>query len=427
MRTPQGGTPLAPSPDPGAKPGWAMSPREADQTRRAGERAPRGPRRWPWMALALVLALAGALAWPYRDVLASRFGGDAPVAGAADGAGAAGGDEAPDSPIQINDDEWAIVEPQTLRRTVKVVGSLAPARRVDLAAQTAGQVETVAARPGDRVAAGDVLVQVGVDRLALDLDLARSNAASSRTQLTLAEGQLVRAQALVDRGVSAASSLDEASSAVEAERASLAALEDQVAAAELALADATVTAPFDGIVSAREVEPGAVVAAGAPLLTVVDLSEVEMLASAPVAAGASIRPGQAVEVAVDGLSGRVFEGEVVRIAPVAAEGTRTIVVYVTLGNADGTLLGGMFATGRIVVAEARDAVALPAQAIREDDAGAHVLVIEEGRIARRAVEVGEAWEGGLTQVAGGLAPGEAALVAELEDLAPGSAVELVEF
>jgi multidrug efflux pump subunit AcrA (membrane-fusion protein) len=83
----------------------------------------------------------------------------------------------------------------------------------------------------------------------------------------------------------------------------------------------------------------------------------EMRASAPVAAGASIAAGQVVELRVDGLGGRTVEGVVDRIAPVAEEGTRTLTVFVAVGNDDGRLLGGMFATGEIVLAEARDALA----------------------------------------------------------------------
>ena len=69
--------------------------------------------------------------------------------------------------------------------------------------------------------------------------------------------------------------------------------------------------------------------------------------------------GQEVDLEVDGIEGREFTGTVARIAPVAEEGTRTITVYVALENPDGTLLGGMFATGAIVEDEARDALALP--------------------------------------------------------------------
>jgi RND family efflux transporter MFP subunit len=407
---------------PGGKPEWAMSRRERERAILARHGlAPR--RRWPWLlALLLVIAAAGALGWQWwrgREAAPDNAGAPAAEAEAPEDAAAL--------PVQINRTEWARVEPVTLRRTVEVIGPLAPARRVDLSAQASGEVQEVAVRPGDTATQEQVLVQLDEERLTLELDLARANAESTGTQLEVAERQLERARGLVERGVAAETTIADPENNVASLRASLAAQADQVAAAELSLSNAAVTAPFDGVVASRAVDPGAVVAEGTALLSLVDLSEVEMLASAPVAAGARIRPGQAVEVEVDGIEGRTFQGEVQRIAPVAEEGTRTLTIYVRLANPDGTLLGGMFATGRIVTEERVDAVAVPEAAVQEDEAGSFVFVIEDGALARRDVEAGEVWEGSLVEVARGLAPGDEVVTSALSGLEPGRPVELVEF
>jgi RND family efflux transporter MFP subunit len=413
------GTALA---GPGGKPEWAMSRRERERAILARHGlAPR--RRWPWLlALVVVLAAAGALGWRWWQERQAA-GGASEAATEAEAAP----EDAAALPVQINRTEWAGVEPVTLRRTVEVIGPLAPARRVDLSAQASGEVQDVAVRPGDAAARGQVLVQLDEERLTLELDLARANAESTQTQLDTAQAQLDRARSLVERGVAAETTLEDLENNVASLRASLAAQEDQVAAAELSLSNASVTAPFDGVVASRAVDPGAVVAQGAALLSLVDLSEVEMLASAPVAAGARIRPGQTVEVEVDGIEGRTFRGEVQRVAPVAEEGTRTLTIYVRLANPDGMLLGGMFATGRIVTEERVDAVAVPEAAVQEDEAGSFVFVLEGGALARRDVEAGEVWEGNLLEVTGGLAPGDEVVTSALSGLAPGRPVELVEF
>ncbi|MBP1807294.1 efflux RND transporter periplasmic adaptor subunit [Rubellimicrobium aerolatum] len=397
-----------------AKPDWALTRRE----RAAAERVRQGlpsRRRWPWVVALLVVLAAGAGAWMWWQRVA------APEAVAA----------APAAPVamQVNGDEWTEVAPLTLRRTVKVIGPLAPERRADLSAETGGRVESVAARPGDRVEAGAVLVQVDVERLTLDVELARSNAAATRAQLALAEQQLGRAEALAERGVQAESTLAEARANAEAQRANLQAQEEQVRSAELALEGATLRAPFSGVIASRDVEPGQVVAAGTPLLTLVDLSRMEMQGAAPVSAGVAVAAGQEVELRVDGLPGRTFVGTVERIAPVAAEGTRTLPVYVAVDNAEGLLRGGMFATGEIVTAEAVDVLALPRDALREastENEGTHVLVIEGDTLARRDVTAGEEWPGGLVRVEG-VSPGDRVVVAPLTGLEPGQAVELVEF
>jgi RND family efflux transporter MFP subunit len=356
------------------KPEWAMSRRERRAAERLRQGLPARRRVWPWVVLAL-LVLAGAAAWAFRDRLTA-------LAPAPEEAAVA----EPEAPrlTQLNADEWTRLEPVTLRRTVKVIGTLQPSRRVDLSAEAAGQVETIEVRPGDAVTEGQVLVQIDVERLGLDLNLARSNAEATRAQLALAEQQLERQQALVERGVAAETTLDEVQTNVDALRSNLSAQEDQISAAELSLSRATVRAPFDGVVASRAVEPGAVVGAGTALLSVVDLRRMEMLGAAPVSAGAELAPGQEVDLGVDGIEGREFTGTVARIAPVAEEGTRTITVYVAVDNEDGTLLGGMFATGGIVVDEAADALALPRAALREVDCD-QVLVLDDVKLALRDV------------------------------------------
>lgn len=414
-------TPAPDAVDPlSGKPDWAMSRRERRRAERARAGLPPPRRKWPWVLLVLLLAL-GAAAFAFREEIEARLAAAAPT-------------EAPEAVptvaeaprlTQINRNEWSLAEPQTLRRTVKVIGTLRPSRTADLSAETSGQVEAVLARPGDRVSEGDLLVQIDVERLTLDRDLAESNAAATRSQLALAEQQLERAQQLSERGVGAAASLDEARSNVQQFRATLIAQEEQVAVAERALQGAAVHAPFDGVISSRDVEAGNVVAAGSPLLTLVDLTRMEMLASAPVSAGASLRPGQAVELRVDGIGGQSFAGVVDRIAPVAEEGTRTLTVYVLIENEEGRLLGGMFATGEIIVAEAPEAIAVPREAIRSEG-GDHVLVVEEGALVRRDVTRAGEWQGGLVEVEG-LEAGAQVVTAALEGLEPGEPVELVEY
>jgi RND family efflux transporter MFP subunit len=374
--------------------------------------APRRRRAW---ALALVLffvALAAAGGWAWRERQAAV---------------AADATAPPPPPMQLDRSEIVVVEPLTLRRSVRVIGSLEPARRAELSAETAGRVEEVLGRPGDPVAAGAPLLRIDVERLTIELDLARSNADATRAQLRLADEQLARAQELVARGVLPANALDEARSNAEALAATLAAQEDQVAAAELAREGALLEAPFDGVVATRAVEPGEVVAAGTPLLSIVDLSQVELRGAAPLRAGAAIRPGQAVEVEVEGIDGRRFAGEVLRIAPLAEEGTRSLTVFIGIANDDRLLLGGMFATGEIVLAEREGAFALPAEALREDAQGRHVLVVRDGAVERRAVETGAAWAGDLIEVTGGLGRGDLVVALPLAGLDPGEAVELTEF
>jgi RND family efflux transporter MFP subunit len=161
-------------------------------------------------------------------------------------------------------------------------------------------------------------------------------------------------------------------------------------------------------------------------MTTVDLTRMELQGNAPVGAASELKPGQAVGIRVDGIPGRTFEGKVVRINPVADEGTRTIRAYSIIDNSDGVLLGGMFATGSVVVGEIDEALAVSTVALREDADGNHLLRIADGRLLRTPVETGGTWAGGLTQITGGLAAGETIVAAPLPELQDGDAVKIVE-
>ncbi|WP_292294217.1 efflux RND transporter periplasmic adaptor subunit [Marivita sp.] len=402
--------------DTGAKPEWAMSRREIERVLRARAGLPPLPRRWPWLVgLVVLLALAGggAAFWQMRS--------DALVPVAEVPA------EAEAAPVmELLPAEYDVLDPVDLRRAVRVSGTIEPVRSTQVSSEAGGRVESVLAETGDVVAAGDLLVQIDVEALTLELDLARSNLEATRIQLDLATAQLGRTEALVERGVASSSALDEGQSSVQGLRANLRAQQDQVRAAELRLGNASVRAPFDGRVAARSVEPGQYVSIGTPLMTLVDLSTVEMEASAPVAAGATLRPGQPVEVVVDGGQERVFLGEVARISPVAGEGTRTLPVFVRIPNDDGSLLGGMFATGRVVTAKAEAALALPSDAILEDSDGTYVLRIVEGRIERAEVEAGGTWGDDLVRIVSGLSAGDLVVTAPLAELASRSLVHILE-
>jgi len=393
------------------KPEWAQSKHDKENAARIAAGLPPRRRRWPWILLALVvIAIIAAV------VVMSRQPAPEPVEQAA-----------VETIKQLNPVEITTVEPSTLAEMVRVTGSLAPQRQTELSSQVSARVIAVLARPGDTVRSGDVLVQLDTESLQVQLDQARSTAEATRAQLVLADSQLARTRDLIERGVTASSGLEQAQSSADALRANLAALEAQVAAAQIALQNATVRAPMDGVISARTVEPGQTVQQGTALLTLVDLDTLELQASSPIGPSAQIEPGQDVTVTVEGLPDRTFEGSVARVNPVAAAGTRTIPVYITLDNEEGLLRGGMFATGLITVTEKPDALSVPATAVREDAEGNYLLKVEDGAVVRQAIELGGQWSRGrIVEIVSGLEAGDIIVTAPLTQLRPGDKVEMVE-
>ena len=399
----------APSPAPG-KPDWAKTPRDL-------RREAAGPRpvwrRWLWPVVVLVLLGAGVL-W-----LGGRGGEQ--VAQAPEGAATEGG-ELLLHPLDVTE-----VTRGTLRDTLQVTGTLQPRMQIQINSKVAGTVETVTVRLGDRVRQGDLLLQIEAAALRIQLEQQKATLEASRAQLALAETQALRSEELADRGVSASAALETARSNLDVQRANLAVQEAVVAAAEVALRDATVTAAFDGIIAAREVEPGQSVGAGTALFQLADLSTMVVRANVPVASSIRLEPGQTVTFTIEGLAGRSFQGHVEGISPTTISGSRNTPVVVVVENPEGILRGGMFASGDIVLEIGEAAIGIPAGSLRQDAEGPYVLKIDGGVLVRQTVEPGRLWEGEtVIGITSGLAPGDRIVSGRLPDLDAGMAVRVTE-
>jgi membrane fusion protein, multidrug efflux system len=380
-----------------------------DNVAPSGGKPPRR-RRWPLVIGLLALAGGGYFAW--QTTMASDAGAPAP-------------DPAPVAQpalqvMRLAGVDVSQVAPATLTRSVKVTGTTHPLQRADLTAQVAGVVTAVNFRPGDQVKSGDIIVQQDIRDLEISLSQVRANMAATQVQLELAERQLASTRALADQQISSTNSLDSAQSAVNAQKAQLAALEAQVAAAQSSIDKATIRAPFDGVISARSVEPNQTLSPGAALVTLVDLSRIEVQLTAPLGQATALAPGQQVRLSVENDRGRLLTGTVDRVNPVALEGTRSIGLYATLNNAEGMLRGGMFVTGEVVTASKEAAIGVPAAAIQEDGDGRFVLKVEGETVQRQPVEVGGVWgASGTTEIVAGLNEGDLIVNTRLERLQPG--------
>lgn len=403
--------------EPSAKPDWALTTRERRRAVLKAAGLESRPRKWLWF---LIIA-AGALA-----VGAVVLTGDEPLPEAA-GVTVSTDQTAPTTML-IHPLDVTTIAPKTLQETLRVSGPLSPRRQVQLTAGVAGTLKAVNVRLGDRVRQGDVLVQIDIETLRAQLEQQRGTLAANRAQLALAESQLDRSTRLAERGIATAATLETDRRNLEVQRANLAAQEASVAAAEIAVRNATVVAPFDGIVASRDVEPGQIVANGANLIQIVDLATMSMAAVVPVSSSRLVASGQTVTFTIDGMSANSrFSGHVEGVSPTTSAGTRNTPISIVVENPEGDLRGGMFATGQIVLESAESALAVPTAAIREDQAGAFVLKIVEGRLERQAVAPGRTWQANsMVQVLDGLRAGDRIVSAPLKGLAPGAPVSVAE-
>ena len=258
-----------------------------------------------------------------------------------------------------------------------------------------------------RVMKGQLLARLDTADLAARLREKQSNLESARSALTLAQTNREKAVTLTQRGVKSQTALDEAENSWRNARANVAALEQQVTMARKALNDAAIYAPLDGLVAERFVNPGERVAVDAKLFVIADLDVMEVEALVPARDVPQLKSGQKVLLHVEGFGDRAFDGHIERINPTAQSGSRSIPVYILLKNPEQVLRGGMFGSGEALLAEQRNAVAIPVEAVRREKDADVVYVLKDNRLERRAVQLSlTGTPDGRVAIASGVTAGE---------------------
>ncbi|GGE41607.1 nodulation protein NolF [Agaricicola taiwanensis] len=317
------------------------------------------------------------------------------------------------------------VERQDLATEIRVSGSLQPVRRTSLTAKVSGTLSEVLVDVGDKVKAGDVIARFDTRDFINSLDERKATLAATSAQLKVAEQTLARTRQLSGSGISSRAALDEAEASVLQFRAQERALQAQVESAQKNLNDTVVRADFDGFVSARNVEEGQTVGVNAELVSIVDLSTLEVAAGVPTNRIAEVAVGQKARLRIDGFDGRVFEAEVRRISPVATANSRSIHVFLDIDNSDSSLRGNMFASGAITIRQSNDVVALPAAALRKDGETSFVLKVDNDKLVRQDVTAGSNWQNGrLVEITAGVEEGDVIVTAPLPDLKPDTNIRI---
>lgn len=311
---------------------------------------------------------------------------------------------------------------QDIANEVRIAGSLTPIRRSTLTSRVAATVIELPVEIGDVVKAGNLLVRFDTEALLSILTARAAEVDALNAQTELAQAVLQRNTTLGERGAASESTRLEAQANVLNLRAQLRSKQAEVADARRSLAYAEVRADFDGVVSGRSVEQGQTVPLNTELMTIVDLSRMEVDAGVPTSRIPLIRIAQPVEFSVEGFPGRTFVGKVMRISPTAVVGSRAVRVFVAVINNEGLLRGGMFTTGILKVDDQKRVIALPVASIRHDAEGTFVLKVVNGALQRQPVGLGISWaDRNLVQVSG-VAEGDVIVTAPLPDLLAGASV-----
>jgi HlyD family secretion protein len=264
-------------------------------------------------------------------------------------------------------------------------------------------VAAVNVEVGDRVRKGQALVQLSEDLLAADVASKRANLDQAQASLENAESAYRRAQSLSGSGALSQSDLDKLRAEELAARARVAVTKAELQGSDLRLRHTRVTAPDDGVISARSVNVGQVAQVGTEMLRLLRKGRVEWRAEIPESRIREIRVGQNVQLTT--ADGAQLDGKVRAIAPTVESSTRASLVYVDIPSTGGAARPGMFARGEILLGQSAAGM-VPLSSVVTQDGYTYVFVVNDQQlVVRRRVATGAVHDKQI-EIVSGVEPGE---------------------
>jgi RND family efflux transporter MFP subunit len=346
------------------------------------------------------------------------------AAAACKGGNAETADSATAAVTTVGTENITVVTTGVLESGPSVSGALAPEREASVRAQVGGSVLQTFADQGQAVRGGQTLARIEGGGLQDAFLSARAGVTSANNNADIARRELARAEKLLAAGAIAERDIEQARRNAIAANAALADARARLAMAQKQVSNTVVTSPINGIVSERAVSAGDVVQPGTALFTVVDPRSMRLEGSVPADQLNQVRLGAPVSFTVNGYPGRTFTGRVTRVNPTADPATRQVRIVISIPNAEGRLVGGLFATGR-VASESRSGMVVPVTAVDSRSSTPAVLRVKSGKVERVAVQLGLRDEGSeRIEIQSGVQVGDTLLLGAAQGISPGTIVKV---
>lgn len=305
----------------------------------------------------------------------------------------------------------APVRSATLVERIESIGTARAREAVTVTSRVSGIVSAIRFEEGQRVAAGDVLVELDRSQQVAAYDRARAAADDARTRLNRAR-QLRATQAVAE-------------AQIDQLEAALRQAEAQVREAAARIEEMKIIAPFSGRVGLRQVSLGALIQPGTVVTTLDDLSRLRVEFAVPEVFVARLAIGQRVSATSPAFGNRVFEGEVSALDTRIDPATRTIRAIAEFDNQDELLRPGLFLNITLTLGERPSALLVPEEAIDPVGDRAYVFAVRHGRAVRQEVKLGMRVPGEV-EILEGLSADEQVVVRGLQRLRNGMPVNVTE-
>ncbi len=322
------------------------------------------------------------------------------------------------SPHEVQTAEVFVTHPSVhpISQMITLTADIQPINQAAIFSQVSGYLDSISVRRGYHVKKGQVLAKINDTTYRAQLQ----QAVASRDYSCL---NAKRYKKLLAKNLVSHDSYDLAYQQCQQAQAA-------VDYSAKMLTYTNITAPFDGYIFNRMVDPGATIPAttGAvsstqnPLFTVVDTHIVKIVISVPEGDVRFLKPGLQLQIRADAFPGRVFPGKITRMNPALDTNTRTLAVEIDMPNSDGTLKPGMFARANLHLRTIPDAVVLPKDAVISRKSESFVYRVESGNIVRKVPVVVGIQNKDSVQILDGVRPSDSVVVMGQQHLMDGENV-----
>lgn len=339
---------------------------------------------------------------------------------ASDGKKEAGDKKPAEKVLQFNPSE--VVQPAqvALPAFIEFSGALVAPNTAIVRAKGGGVLMALAAPEGSRVKAGQSLGSLDLEDMRQRVVERAASVEAARAQAEQAQRSFVANEGLAKQNFIATTALDSSRASMDAAKAQHAAAQAQLQTMQVQLRQASLTSPISGWVAKRHAVPGEKLQAEQPVLTVVDLSHLELAGLVGTHEVARLQPGMTATVRIEGVPEPVT-AKIARISPQAEPGSRSIGVTLAMDNPGERLRAGQYAVARVQLDDPAPRLTVPSTALVGTQGQQQVWVIEKGELKRRLVTTGRVDSaGGRVEILGGIDGSAQVLAGRYENLREGA-------
>ena len=306
-------------------------------------------------------------------------------------------------------------------RFLTLTGSLVAYEDSDVAAGAAGKVVSVHVERGSVVKKGEVLARLDARAVSANLEDARAQVVLAKSQQSLANADCERNEKLFAGGTVSSADHDRALAQCRNAAAQVTSASARLSMLEISASDATIRAPFDGVVAERSVAVGEFVQQPSKVVTLVALDPLRLQLTVPEASASLVQKDQPVEFTLTARPNVVHQAKVSFVGAGLRQGTRDLVVEALVPNKERTLLPGQFATARVKLSQ-QPLPVVPRTAVLAEGARHKLFVVSDGRLEERFVQVSEGG-GDTVGVVAGVRAGERVVAVARPELRDGQKLQ----